>query len=317
MMAAERTVPAALIDRLPPVRGRYTPCAILSRYTWFRVGGPAEVFFRPEDAGDLADFLAAKPIEVPETVIGVGSNILVRDGGIPGVVIRLGRGFADIDVEGELVRAGAGAHDLSVALACRDAGIAGLEFLSGIPGTIGGALRMNAGAFETEIVDVLIEAEALDARGRRHKLSRDDLGLSYRHCAAPRELIFTSALLRGRMGDKSAITRRMGEIQTSREESQPTRGLTGGSTFLNPGGRDPDGVKAWELIDRAGCRGLRHCDAMVSEKHCNFLVNRGSATAEDLERLGEEVRRRVLETTGVALEWEIECIGARAPRSMP
>lgn len=317
MMAAERTAPIALIDRLPPVRGRYTECALLSRYTWFRVGGPAEVFFRPADVDDLADFLAAKPIEVPVTVLGIGSNTLVRDGGISGVVIRLGRGFADIEVEGELVRVGAGAHDLSVAVACRDAGVAGLEFLSGIPGTIGGALRMNAGAFETEIADVVVEAEALDGRGRRHRLSGGDLGLSYRHCAAPRELVFTSAVLCGRAGDKLAITRRMEEIQGSREDSQPTRGLTGGSTFLNPGGRDPDGVKAWELIDRAGCRGLRHCDAMVSEMHCNFLINRGSATAEDLERLGEEVRRRVRETSGVDLEWEIERIGDPAPRSRP
>jgi UDP-N-acetylmuramate dehydrogenase len=316
MMAAERTAPMALIERLPPVRGRYTECALLSRYTWFRVGGPAEIFFRPADPDDLAGFLANKPIEVPETVIGVGSNILVRDGGMAGVVIRLGRGFADIEIDGDVVRVGAGAHDVSVAAACRDAGLAGLEFLSGIPGTIGGALRMNAGAFGTEIADVLVEAVALDARGRRHKLSRDDLGLTYRHCALPRDLIFISATLRGGAGDRSAIARLIEEIQGSREESQPTRGLTGGSTFLNPGGPDPDGVKAWELIDRAGCRRLRHCDAMVSEKHCNFLVNRGSATAEDLEQLGEEVRRRVRESSGVNLEWEIERIGALAPRSV-
>ncbi len=315
MMAAERTAPVALIDRLPPVRGRYNACAILSRYTWFRVGGPAEVFFRPADIDDLAGFLAAKPVEVPVTVIGVGSNLLVRDGGISGVVVRLGPAFAQIEIEGDLVRAGAGAHDLSVAMACRDAGIAGLEFLSGIPGTIGGAVRMNAGAFDVEIADVVVKVEALDRRGNTHTLMPADLGLSYRHCEASRDLIFTSAVLRGFQGAEADIDRRMDEIKQTREENQPTRGQTGGSTFLKPGGRDPDGVKAWELIDRAGCRGLRRCDAMVSEKHCNFLVNRGSATAEDLERLGEEVRDRVRETSGVDLEWEIERIGVPALRS--
>lgn len=309
MMAAERLEPR-LIDRLPAVRGRYSENVALAPITWFRVGGPAELVFRPADAEDLAVFLAAKPAEVPVTVLGVGSNLLVRDGGVPGVVIRLGRGFAAITPDGEQVLAGAGALDLNVAVVARDAGLAGLEFLSGIPGTIGGALRMNAGAYGTEIADVLIEAQAVAGDGTVHRVPASDLHMTYRHSGAPADWIFTGAVLRGQPDAPLAIARRMEEIRTARETSQPIRARTGGSTFANP-----EGAKAWQLIDRAGCRGLKRGGAMVSEQHCNFLINTGSATAADLEGLGEEVRRRVLETSGVALRWEIHRIGVSAPRA--
>jgi len=303
MMAAPRT-DQRLIERLPPVRGRLAEAAPLAQITWFRVGGPAEILFRPADAADLASFLAAKPKDVPVTVLGVASNLLVRDGGVPGVVVRLGRAFAAIDTKGETIVAGAGTLDLNVALAAREAGIAGLEFLSGIPGTIGGALRMNAGAYGVEMKDVLISAEALDPLGGRHTLPLDKLDLAYRHCGLPEDWIFLGATLRGRGGDAAAIGARMAEIQAERERSQPIRARTGGSTFANPPGR-----KAWQLIDEAGCRGLRRGGAMVSEKHTNFLINAGDATAADLEGLGEEVRRRVFEKSGVELDWEIKRIG--------
>ena len=303
MMAARRTT-GRLIERLPPVRGRLGENAPLAPVTWFRVGGAAEVLFRPADAEDLAAFLAAKPADVPVTGIGVASNLLVRDGGVAGVVVRLGRGFVDIRVDGTAVEAGAGALDLNVALTCQQAGVAGLEFLSGIPGTIGGALRMNAGAYGRELKDVLIEAVALDGAGRRHVVSAAELGLSYRHSAAPEDWIFVAARLAGEAGDPAAIAARMDEIRAAREASQPIRARTGGSTFANPPGH-----KAWELIDRAGCRGLRLGGAMISEKHANFLINTGEATAAELEALGEEVRRRVLATSGIALDWEIRRIG--------
>jgi UDP-N-acetylmuramate dehydrogenase len=303
MMAARRTG-ERLIERLPAVRGRLSENAPLAPVTWFRVGGAAEVMFRPADAEDLAAFLAGKPADVPVTVIGVGSNLLVRDGGVPGVVLRLGRGFVEITTSGSEIEAGAGALDLNVALTCQQAGLAGLEFMSGIPGTVGGALRMNAGAYGREIKDVLREAVALDGHGRRHRLDAAGLGLSYRHCGAPADWIFIAARLAGEPGDKAAIAARMDEIRTAREASQPIRARTGGSTFANPPGH-----KAWELIDRAGCRGLRHGGAMVSEKHANFLINSGEATAADIEGLGEEVRRRVRETSGITLDWEIRRIG--------
>jgi UDP-N-acetylmuramate dehydrogenase len=293
-----------MIGLLPKVRGRMAEKAPLGPMTWFRVGGPADVLFRPADVDDLAAFLAEKPADVPVTVIGVASNLLVRDGGIQGVVVRLGKGFADVVIEGESVQIGSGALDANVALACQQAGIAGLEFLSGIPGTLGGNLRMNAGAYGTEIKDVLETAVALDANGRRHELSLAEMGLSYRHCDVPEDWIFVSATLRGRKDDRQRIAARMAEIQSSREASQPVRARTGGSTFANP-----PGDKAWRLIDAAGCRGLRRGGAMVSEKHTNFLINDGSATAADLEGLGEEVRRRVLETSGVTLHWEIKRVG--------
>ena len=296
-----------LIDRLPPVRGRLTADAPLAAITWFRVGGPAEVMFRPADADDLAEFLAKKPPEVPVTVIGVASNLLVRDGGVGGVVVRLGRGFTAIEISGTRVTAGAAVLDVNVAIACRAAGVGGLEFLSGIPGTVGGALRMNAGAYGREIKDVLESASALDNAGVRHELSLSEMGLGYRHCGVPEDWIFLGATLRGVEADRDAIQQRMAEIQSEREASQPIRARTGGSTFANPPGH-----KAWELIDRAGCRGLERGGAMVSEKHTNFLINTGSATAADIEGLGEEVRRRVFEKFGVALEWEIRRIGRPA-----
>jgi UDP-N-acetylmuramate dehydrogenase len=306
MMAAAAFSPG-LIERLPAVRGRYAANVPLKPVTWFRVGGPAEVMFRPADEADLAAFLAARPADVPVMVLGVGSNLLVRDGGIPGVVIRLGRAFATVTVEDDRVTAGAGALDLNVALAARDAGLAGLEFLSGIPGTIGGALRMNAGAYGAEIGGVLMSARAVDARGRIHDLPSAELGLSYRHCAVPADWIFVSATLQARRGEPAAIIRRMAEIREQRDTSQPVRSRTGGSTFANP-----PGDKAWMLIDRAGCRGLVIGGAKVSEQHCNFLINTGEATAADLEALGEEVRRRVREETGIELRWEIHRAGVAA-----
>jgi len=309
-MAALRS--KRLIDRLPPVRGRLTENAPLAGITWFRVGGAAEVMFRPADRDDLMAFIAAKPASVPVTVIGVGSNLLVRDGGVPGVVIRLGRGFADVSAENTTVRAGAGALDLNVALAARDAGIAGLEFLSGIPGTIGGALRMNGGAYGSEMRDITVAAEALDPAGRLFRLSLDELGFTYRHSAVAEDWIFLSAEMRGERDEPAAIARRMQEIQTKRETTQPIRTRTGGSTFANPSDPSVKGRKAWELIDAAGCRGLVRGGAVVSEKHCNFLINTGAATAADIEGLGEEVRRRVHEMFGVTLEWEIRRIGVAA-----
>jgi len=304
MMPARRT-PSRLLDRLPKVRGRLSADAVLANTTWFRVGGPAEVLFRPADLDDLADFLAARPADVPVTVIGVGSNLLVRDGGVPGVVIRLGRGFAGISAQNNAIVAGAGALDLNVAHVAGEAGLSGLEFLCGVPGTIGGALRMNAGAYGGEIKDSVVWAKLVDLHGRRYCLTADRLGLSYRHCAVPEGWIFTEAKLKGRPGgDRQAILARMGEIQAARADSQPVRARTGGSTFANPSGH-----KAWELIERAGCRGLKRGGATVSDKHCNFLINTGAATAADIEGLGEEVRRRVFETSGVTLEWEIRRVG--------
>ena len=298
---------AHLIDRLPKVRGRLTADAPLAQVTWFRVGGPAEVMFRPADIDDLSAFLAAKPPEVAVTVIGVASNLLVRDGGIKGVVVRLGRGFVEIETERDIITAGAGALDLNVALAAREAGIAGVEFLSGIPGTVGGGLRMNAGAYGSEFKDVLQNATALDGTGGRHELSLADLRLTYRHSGIPADWIFVAARLKGTPGDKLAIARRMAEIQEAREQSQPIRAKTGGSTFANPRGH-----KAWQLIDEAGCRGIRRGGAMISDKHANFLINTGDAPAADIEGLGEEVRARVLAKTGITLEWEIKRVGVPA-----
>lgn len=306
-MMTARTGSHRLLDRLPPVHGRITENASLAALTWFRVGGPAEILFRPADVQDLAAFIAATPTNVAVTVIGVASNLLIRDGGVPGVVIRLGRGFAEIAIDGSDVIAGAGTLDLNVALTAREAGIAGLEFLSGIPGTVGGGLRMNAGAYGSEFKDVLVEALAIDPAGALRALTAAELGLSYRRCDLPENWIFVGARFRGRSDNKEAIAKRMAEIQSARETSQPIRARTGGSTFANPPGR-----KAWELIDQAGCRGLRRGGAQVSEKHANFLINAGNATAADLEGLGEEVRRRVLAQFGITLEWEIRRIGRPA-----
>jgi UDP-N-acetylmuramate dehydrogenase len=308
MMALATSTPH-LIDRLHRPRGRLTADAALGPQTWFRAGGAAEVLFRPADVEDLATFMAGLPSDVPVTVLGVGSNILVRDGGVKGVVIRLLRGFTGISVEGHEIVVGAGALDLNVALTARDHGLAGLEFLSGIPGTIGGALRMNAGAYEGDLAQVFVSAEAVDRAGKVHAVAADAMGFSYRHSEAPADWIFTAARLRATPGDQLAIARRIAEIDAARTVSQP-RSRTGGSTFVNPPGR-----KAWQLIDQAGCRGLRIGAAQVSEKHCNFLINLGEATAGDIEGLGEEVRRRVQEKTGVQLEWEIRRIGESAGRA--
>ncbi len=302
MMAQQKVIP--LIERLSPVRGRLSVEAPLSTITWFRVGGPAEVLFRPEDRADLLAFLAAKPPEVPVTVIGVGSNLLVRDGGIAGVVLRLARGFAEILVEGEEVEAGAAALDVNVAKVAADAGLGGLEFLVGVPGTIGGAARMNAGAYGSELKDVLVWVEAADARGGVHRLTPAELQLGYRSSGLPADWVVLKARLRGRPAELSDIQARMAAISEQRGATQPVRSRTGGSTFANP-----PGARAWELIDAAGCRGLRIGGAQVSELHCNFLINTGSATAADLEALGEEVRRRVKRVTGIKLRWEIKVIG--------
>lgn len=310
MMAAKQ-ITDRLIDRLPPVRGRLSEGSSLANVTWFRVGGPAEVLFKPADLEDLRSFIAQKPADVPVTLLGVGSNLLVRDGGIPGVVIRLGRAFAEIRIEGNRVIAGAAALDLNVALAARDAGLGGLEFLSGIPGTIGGALRMNAGAYGSDMAAVLRQATAIDATGTLRQLDHADMGFTYRHAAIAEDWIFIGAELAGSPDQVAAIRERIEAIQQSRAESQPIRARTGGSTFVNP---TPH--RAWELIDGAGCRGLRLGGAMVSEKHCNFLINTGTATAADIEALGEEVRRRVREHSGINLQWEIKRIGLAADHDM-
>ncbi|MCC9620246.1 UDP-N-acetylmuramate dehydrogenase [Thalassospira sp. MA62] len=300
-----------LIDSLPKVRGKLREGAQLSKVTWFQVGGPADVMFRPADEDDLADFLKGKPNDMPVTVIGVGSNLLVRDGGIRGVVIRLGRPFTDATVTDGNLHVGAGALDLNVAQTAQMHGIAGLEFLSGIPGTIGGALRMNAGAYGAEIKDILMSATAIDGTGTKHTVTPDQMDMSYRHCGLPEDWIFTSAILRGTPGDPKDIAKRMAEIQDSRAASQPIKSRTGGSTFANP---TPH--RAWEVIDAAGCRGLMVGGAQISEQHCNFMINTGDATAFDLEQLGEEVRERVKKHSGVDLRWEIRRIGERLGHSI-
>lgn len=309
MMAAEKITPG-LMAALPAVEGRYEAGADLSAMTWFRVGGPAEVLFQPAGRDDLARFLAARPAGLVVTVIGLGSNLLVRDGGVPGVVVRLGEPFAGVAGDGADVLAGAGASGLKVASFCREAGLAGLEFLSGIPGTLGGAVRMNAGAFGAEMADRVVSVEAVDGSGQVRTLTADELGFSYRRSAAPEDLIFTHVRLGAEPGRREEIEARLAEIRRVREEVQPMRTATGGSTFVNPPGK-----RAWELIERAGCRGLTRGGAAVSDKHANFLINTGNGTAADLEGLGEEIRRRVLEATGVILEWEIRRIGIpAAPR---
>ncbi len=290
----------------PSLRGKLAANVSLAEATWFRVGGPAEILFSPADEDDLAYFLGALPPSIPVTTIGLGSNLIVRDGGVEGVVIRLGgRPFNAIDViEGCRVVAGAAAPDSFVARAAATAGVDGLAFLRGVPGSIGGALRMNAGAHGGEFKDVLVEARGVDRAGAIRAFSSAAMGYSYRLSSAPEDVTFTRATLQGRPGDPDAILAEMERITRAREASQPIREKTGGSTFKNP-----PGLKAWELIDRAGCRGLVIGDAEVSTMHCNFLINRGKATAADLEALGEEVRRRVLEMSGVTLEWEIKRIG--------
>lgn len=291
-------------ESLPPVRGTYQFGAALKDLVWFRAGGAAEVLYRPVDADDLADFLAKRPPAIPVTVIGVGSNLLVRDGGIPGVVIRLPAAFGKVEVDGLRIRAGAAALDSAVSRRAADGGIAGLEFLRGVPGTIGGALRMNAGCYGSEIKDVFVEATAIDSRGIRHVLKPDDMGFEYRKSNVPADFIFVDALFEGSADEPAAVKARMEELLARREESQPIKSKTGGSTFKNP-----PGAKAWKLIEEAGCRGLKRGDAMVSDIHCNFLINLGEASAAEIEALGEEVRARVKQQSGIELEWEIKRVG--------
>jgi UDP-N-acetylmuramate dehydrogenase len=294
-----------LAAALPELRGRFQPEAALKDLTWFRAGGPAELLYSPADEADLAYFLKHTPDDIPVTVIGLGSNLLVRDGGIEGVVIRLGRGFGEIKIEdGHRLRVGAAVPDVKVARAAADAGISGLSFYRGIPGCVGGALRMNGGAHGRETKEVLVEARAVDRTGNIHVLPVAELNYAYRLCGAPEDFIFTEALFQGKPGDPATILAEMDGIAAYREEVQPIKSRTGGSTFKNP-----PGGKAWQLIDAAGCRGLQVGDAKVSEMHCNFLINEGNASGADLETLGETVRARVKQTSGVELEWEIKRLG--------
>jgi UDP-N-acetylmuramate dehydrogenase len=303
-MIEEQTV-AGLKARMPAVRGRLVADQPLAEFTWFRVGGPAQMLFLPEDEGDLASFLANLPGEIPVIVIGLGSNLIVRDGGVPGIVIRLGRGFGEITVERESrIRAGAAAPDVKVSRTAHEAAISGIAFFRGIPGAIGGALRMNGGAYGRETKDVLVEARGIDRTGRLHVFQNHEMHFSYRHCGVSDDIVFTQALFQGAPGDADAIAVEMDQITQSRESTQPIKSRTGGSTFKNP-----PGAKAWQLIDAAGCRGLRLGNAQVSEMHCNFLINLGGATAAEIETLGETVRKRVCEHSGVTLEWEIKRIG--------
>jgi UDP-N-acetylmuramate dehydrogenase len=297
-------ISAPLRSAMPGLRGALEPNAPLAPLSWFRTGGPAQLLFTPADEADLALFMAALPADVPWLVIGLGSNLLVRDGGVPGVVIRLGRGFGDIGVDGLEIRAGAGAPDVKVARAAAEAGIDGLTFLRGIPGAIGGALRMNGGAYGGEVKDVLVSARAVRRDGSVVVLDVKDMGFDYRHCSAPADLVFTQATLRGRAGQAEDILAQMQAITDARSATQPVNTRTGGSTFKNPPGHS-----AWKLVDEAGCRGLRVGGAQVSELHTNFLVNLGGATASDIETLGETVRARVLAASGVDLSWEIKRVG--------
>jgi UDP-N-acetylmuramate dehydrogenase len=297
-------ITADLKTRLPKLRGRLLPNQSLAELTWFRVGGPAQIMFMPEDASDLSYFLANLPSDMPVTVIGLGSNLIVRDRGVPGVVIRLGRGFNEVSADGTRIHAGAAVPDVKVARAAQEAGIAGLAFMRGIPGGVGGALRMNGGAYGRETKDALVEARVVDRKGNVHVLKNSDMGYTNRHCSVPADFIFTHALYQGEPGDSAVIAAEMDKITESREATQPIKSRTGGSTFKNPPSQ-----KAWQLIDAAGCRGLKVGAAQVSELHCNFLINCGGATAADIETLGETVRHRVKENSGVDLHWEIERIG--------
>jgi UDP-N-acetylmuramate dehydrogenase len=302
-----------LLDRLPPVRGKLEASVTLAPFTWFRVGGPAEVLFQPADEADLADFLRLCPADIPILAVGVGSNLIVRDGGVPGVVIRLSpRGFGQISTDGLQVTAGAACLDASVAKKAAEAGIAGLEFYRGVPGTIGGALRMNAGCYDSETKDVLVSCVAYDRAGQRHEFSCADMGFTYRHTTAPADLIFVSATFQGTADDPAEILARMDAITQRREQSQPIRDKTGGSTFKNPDPAQSGGRKSWQVIDAAGLRGYQIGGAQMSEKHCNFMINTGTATAKDIEALGEHVIQQVKATQGVDLHWEIKRIGIEA-----
>ena len=298
-----------LIDQLPEVRGRITENADLGKQTWFRVGGTADILFKPQDIEDLQHFLKHLPNDVPVTVLGVASNLIIRDGGIRGVVIRLLKDFAKAEaLEGNLIHAGAGATDKNVALTAAKNNIAGLEFFSGIPGTIGGAVKMNAGAYEKETKDVLVQATCIDLQGNIHTVDAHDLNMEYRHTELPEDWIVVSAVFQGEPGEREKIETRCQEIQDKREATQPVREQTGGSTFANP-----LPYKSWELIDNAGLRGHMVGGAQMSEKHCNFMINTGEATAFDLEQLGEDVRRRVREKSDILLHWEIRRLGEFLP----
>jgi UDP-N-acetylmuramate dehydrogenase len=294
-----------LLKRLPKVQGRLMPNQPLADFTWFKVGGPAEVLYMPADEDDLAVFMAGTPKDIPIYTIGVGSNLLVRDGGMPGVVIRLGRGFNDVALESaDTIRAGTAALDKKVAEFALQHGIDGLTFLVGIPGSIGGALRMNGGANKGETTQICVEARGVDRAGNKITMSHEQMGFTYRHCAASEDIVFTSALLRGSIGDKDQIKAQMDAHVHHRETVQPIRSRTGGSTFKNPPGHS-----SWKLVDDAGLRGFSIGPAKVSEMHCNFLINEGGATAAQIEELAETVRRKVFEKSGIQLEWEIKRIG--------
>ena len=299
----------SLIDAIraaaPGLRGRLLESQSLADLTWFRVGGPAQVLFSPADEADLSTFLAALDPAVPVTVIGLGSNLIVRDGGIPGVTIRLGgKAFGSVEIDGETIRSGAAVPDMRLAKAAAEASLDGLAFFRGIPGSVGGALRMNAGAHGGETTDVLVEVRGIDRKGAVRSFTHAEMGFRYRHSSAPDDVIFTSATFQGQPGNREEIEAEMERVTAAREAAQPIRERTGGSTFKNP-----EGGKAWQLIDAAGCRGLVRGGAQVSEMHCNFLINRGGATAADIEGLGEEVRRRVRDHSGFELHWEIKRIG--------
>lgn len=298
---------------LPSVRGKLLFDVALADLCWLRVGGAADVVFMPADEDDLAAFLSGLPQDIPVQVVGAGSNILVRDGGVRGVTIRLGAAFGQVAQTDECeITAGAAALDVRVARTAAAAGLSGLEFFRGIPGAIGGALAMNAGAYGGETGDILRDVTAYDRGGQKHVLTGDDLALSYRHNGYGEFVVYTAARFRGAVGKKSDIEAAMQAISDKREDSQPIKSRTGGSTFKNPGGASPDGPKAWKLIDAAGCRGLCVGDAQMSEQHCNFMINRGAASATDLETLGNTVRARVEADSGITLQWELRRIGETA-----
>ncbi len=295
---------------MPAVRGKLTPQAPLDKLVWFKSGGPADWLFEPADLDDLSDFLAQLPEETPVMPIGLGSNLIVRDGGIPGVVVRLGKPFASVEVRRDnIIECGGGAPGILVASTARDAGIAGLEFLRGIPGTVGGFVCMNGGAYGREVADILVDCDVVLPGGELVNLPAADLQYTYRHSCLPDGAIVVAARFQGDPGDPVVIGAEMDRIANEREASQPLRSKTGGSTFKNPAKESANGRKAWQLVDEAGCRGLTHGGAQVSEKHANFLINTGDATSADIEGLGEEVRARVAKKTGVALEWEIKRVG--------
>jgi UDP-N-acetylmuramate dehydrogenase len=299
----------SFIDSLPEVRGLLVANVPLKKYTWLRVGGEAEVLFVPKDETDLAHFLSSIPNKIPITVLGAASNLLVGDSGVKGVVIKLGGGFSNVSIEGSFVRAGAAALDNKVAKKAALSGISGLEFYAGIPGTVGGALRMNAGCYGSETKDVLVSTVALDRSGRRMVLNLSELKYSYRHSGASNDLIYTEALFKGVPGDISSIHDKISEISDNRNISQPIKEKTGGSTFKNPDKKKSKGLSAWELIDAAGGRGLKVGGAQMSQKHCNFMINTGDATAADFECLGNEIVCKVKKYSGVELQWEIQKIG--------